>query len=182
MQAAARHADLAAAAGAAAHRVRPWRIHHHGRQVRRCVFEDGWCGGVWAPAAKEALRLRHGIRPGARPICKVTVRQGHARTGIDRPRPRCRPRRGRPGCVHPSCTTDDDPSRVPHFAHRRLKRALRERFAVAGQAGDRDLVVVISGLTGTYSSYITTWEEYQVGGKGKTEAGVSAWGWPTGPG
>ncbi|EFJ45823.1 hypothetical protein VOLCADRAFT_63318, partial [Volvox carteri f. nagariensis] len=60
------------------------------------------------------------------------------------------------------------PGEFTTMAGRRLKRALRERFAAAvgsarsGFTGDGGPVVVLSGLTGTYSSYVTTWEEYQV--------------------
>ena len=44
------------------------------------------------------------------------------------------------------------------MAGRRLKEALRERVAQAWGP----VHVAISGLTNTYSSYITTFEEYQV--------------------
>ncbi|KAG2496430.1 hypothetical protein HYH03_005654 [Edaphochlamys debaryana] len=54
------------------------------------------------------------------------------------------------------------PGEFSTMAGRRLKRALAERFAAAWGAGAERPLVVISGLTGTYSSYITTWEEYQV--------------------
>ncbi|KXZ50831.1 hypothetical protein GPECTOR_15g517 [Gonium pectorale] len=77
------------------------------------------------------------------------------------------------------------PGEFSTMAGRRLKRALAERFAAAAAAGGHGVAdqaegsaggagagggsgagagfeVVISGLTGTYSSYVTTWEEYQV--------------------
>ncbi|PNH01132.1 Neutral ceramidase, partial [Tetrabaena socialis] len=59
------------------------------------------------------------------------------------------------------------PGELTTMAGRRLKMALRQRFSAAAARGSgpgpgSDVRVVISGLTGTYSSYITTWEEYQV--------------------
>ncbi|GLI66734.1 hypothetical protein VaNZ11_010675, partial [Volvox africanus] len=56
------------------------------------------------------------------------------------------------------------PGEFSTMAGRRLKRALKARFATAPNTGGSNdgPEVVLSGLTGTYSSYITTWEEYQV--------------------
>ncbi|KAG2424279.1 hypothetical protein HXX76_014657 [Chlamydomonas incerta] len=54
------------------------------------------------------------------------------------------------------------PGEPTTMAGRRIKRALAARFAAAAGPGQPPPVVVVSGLTGTYSSYITTWEEYQV--------------------
>ncbi|GIM09601.1 hypothetical protein Vretimale_13439 [Volvox reticuliferus] len=60
------------------------------------------------------------------------------------------------------------PGEFSTMAGRRLKRALKARFTMAANTGNSvpndsdDPVIVLSGLTGTYSSYITTWEEYQV--------------------
>ncbi|PNW83601.1 hypothetical protein CHLRE_05g236500v5 [Chlamydomonas reinhardtii] len=54
------------------------------------------------------------------------------------------------------------PGEPTTMAGRRIKRALAARFAAAASPGEPAPVVVVSGLTGTYSSYITTWEEYQV--------------------
>ncbi len=51
------------------------------------------------------------------------------------------------------------PGEPSTMAGRRIKAALRQRFAAAVPPVRH---VVISGLTGTYSSYITTFEEYQV--------------------
>eukprot|EP00879_Flechtneria_rotunda_P016060 GHRR01016798.1.p1 GENE.GHRR01016798.1~~GHRR01016798.1.p1 ORF type:complete len:712 (+),score=214.79 GHRR01016798.1:134-2269(+) len=51
------------------------------------------------------------------------------------------------------------PGEFTTMAGRRIKLAVAE---TVGHAWGEHLKVVLSGLSGTYSSYITTWEEYQV--------------------
>lgn len=51
------------------------------------------------------------------------------------------------------------PGELTTMAGRRLVAAVR---SVIADAWGPDLTLVIAGLTNTYSSYVTTWEEYQV--------------------
>jgi len=52
------------------------------------------------------------------------------------------------------------PSEFTTMGGRRLRAAVREAVIAAG--GPSDAVIVISGLSNSYSSYVTTFEEYQV--------------------
>ncbi len=52
------------------------------------------------------------------------------------------------------------PSEFTTMGGRRLRNAVRAAIIAAG--GPSDAVVVISGLSNSYSSYVTTFEEYQV--------------------
>lgn len=60
------------------------------------------------------------------------------------------------------------PGEFTTMAGRRLKAALAARVAPAWGS---EMHVVLSGLTNTYSSYVTTFEEYQARG-----AGARGWG------
>jgi hypothetical protein len=66
------------------------------------------------------------------------------------------------------------PGEFTTMAGRRLAAAVRE--AVAGAWGD-DVTVVIAGLTNTYASYVTTYEEYQVRGRPGCREGVGGGGY-----
>ena len=52
------------------------------------------------------------------------------------------------------------PGEFTTMAGRRIRNAVRE--AIIANGGPSDAVVVISGLSNSYASYITTFEEYQV--------------------
>lgn len=52
------------------------------------------------------------------------------------------------------------PSEFTTMAGRRLRNAVRDTIVSSG--GPEDAVVIISGLSNTYASYVTTYEEYQI--------------------
>ncbi|KAJ3157404.1 hypothetical protein HDU86_003295 [Geranomyces michiganensis] len=64
------------------------------------------------------------------------------------------------------------PGEISTMSGRRMRAGVLQQLVADGTA-DADAEIVVSGLTNSYSSYITTWEEYQVQ---RYEAGSTAYG------